>query len=148
MPTLESAIALAVQKHAGQKDKAGEAYILHPLRVMFRVRDLGGNTHAQMAAVLHDVVEDTGTSLDDLHTLGYPPEVVDAIEAVTKRDSEHGPDQYLAFVKRAATHPLGKLIKQADLEDNLNPRRLTAMTQKDLDRYNRYLEAWHLLVNA
>jgi hypothetical protein len=147
MPTLEDAILLATQKHAGQKDKAGEAYILHPLRVMFRVRDLGGSETAQIAAVLHDVIEDCNTSASDLRDLGYPEEVLSALDAVTKRPHEHGTDQYLSFVRRAAIHPIGRLIKYADLEDNLNPRRLKQLSVKDLDRYNRYLEAWKLVTS-
>ena len=112
-----------------------------PLRVMLRVRDLGGSEAAQAAAVLHDVLEDTATTREELAGMGFPAEVLDGVEAVTKRPEEQGAEAYMAFVRRAAGHPIGRLVKRADLEDNLNPRRLAVMTEKDRERYNRYLEA-------
>ena len=84
MPTLEDAIALAVEAHRGQREKADQPYILHVLRVMFRL-----DTEVErIVGVLHDVVEDTGRSLDDLRRLGYSDEVLAALECVTKREGE------------------------------------------------------------
>ncbi len=71
MPTLEDAIALAVEAHRGQKEKTGEPYILHPLRVMFRVE----TEIERVVAVLHDVIEDTGRTPDNLRALGFSAEV-------------------------------------------------------------------------
>jgi (p)ppGpp synthase/HD superfamily hydrolase len=84
MATLERAIAIAAEAHAGQVDKAGQAYILHPLRVMLRM----GSAHERMAAVLHDVVEDTPVSLPRLLAEGFAPEVIAAVDALTKRPGE------------------------------------------------------------
>jgi (p)ppGpp synthase/HD superfamily hydrolase len=82
MNPLESAIALAVEAHRGQLDKSGRPYILHPLRVMFRcTTDL-----ERTVAVLHDVVEDTGRTFDDLRRLGFSEEVIAALDGVTKRE--------------------------------------------------------------
>ena len=81
MPTLEDAIALAVEAHRGQTQKAGQPYILHPLRVMFRC----DSEMERIVAVLHDVVEDTGRTFDDLRRLGYSEEVLAALDCVTKR---------------------------------------------------------------
>ncbi len=139
MADLEDAIALAVQAHRGQKDRAGAPYILHPLRVMFRVE-----TDAEkMAAVLHDVVEDTGWSLDDLRVEGFPEEVVAAVDHLTRRDGEGYDD----FVRRAAAHPVARRVKIADLEDNMDVRRTGTVTAEDTERLTRYHRAWRSLVS-
>jgi (p)ppGpp synthase/HD superfamily hydrolase len=78
--TLERAIAIAATAHAGQVDKGGAPYILHPLKVMLRMSTL----EQRIVAVLHDVVEDCGVSLDDLREEGFSEEVLSAIESVTK----------------------------------------------------------------
>jgi hypothetical protein len=148
MATLEAAIGLAVEKHRGQKDKSGEAYILHPLRVMMRVREWGGPEEAQIVAVLHDVMEDCGVTAGDLRSMGFSEAVIRGIEAVTKQEREHGDAGYMAFVHRAAANPLGKWVKRADLEDNLDVRRNGVLTEKDATRLNRYLEAWRFLVRG
>lgn len=137
MPTLEDAIALAAEAHRGQVDKSGQPYILHPLRVMLRCQ-----TQAQrIAAVLHDVVEDTGRTFDDLRALGYPAEVLAALDGLTKRDGE----SYEAFVERAAANPIARVVKLADIEDNLDLRRLPGVSDKDVDRLARYVRAWRRL---
>ena len=134
MPTLEDAIALAVEAHKGQRDKAGQTYILHPLRVMMRLE-----TEAErMAAILHDVVEDTPYTLERLRELGYPAEVLTALECLTKREGEN----YEAFIERVRPHPLARRVKLADLEDNMDVRRLTAVGPKEAERLARYRAAW------
>lgn len=133
MATLERAIALAVEAHAGALDKAGQPYILHPLRVMFR---LEGNAE-RIVAVLHDVVEDTGRTPEDLRALGFSEEVLAALACVTKRAGE----SYDDFVTRAMSNPIAKRVKLADIEDNLDVRRLATVAEKDGERINRYLKA-------
>ena len=133
-PTLEDAIALAVQAHRGQRDKAGQTYILHPLRVMMR---LEGECE-RMTAVLHDVVEDSDWTLERLRELGYPEEVLGALECLTKREGE----TYEAFIERVAPNPLARRVKLADLEDNMDVRRLPDVTPKDAARLARYRAAW------
>src|SRR3954468_18541377 len=96
MNPLETAIAIAVKAHQGQFDKSGQPYILHPLRVMFRCEgDL-----ARTVAILHDVVEDTPTTMEDLRNAGLSEEVLAALDCVTKREGE----SYEAFVERAAAN--------------------------------------------
>jgi len=134
MPTLEDAIALAVEAHRGQRDKAGQTYILHPLRVMMRLE-----TEAErMAAILHDVVEDTPYTLERLRELGYPQEVLQALECLTKREGEG----YEAFIERVRPHPLARRVKLADLEDNMDVRRLVTVGAKEAERLARYRAAW------
>lgn len=140
MPTLEDAIALAVEAHRGQRDKAGQTYILHPLRVMMRL-----DTDAErMAAILHDVVEDTPYTLERLRELGYPEEVLGALDCLTKREGE----SYEAFVERILPHPLARRVKLADLEDNMDVRRLPAVGAKEAERLTRYRAAWARLKGA
>ncbi|HEV7128568.1 MAG TPA: HD domain-containing protein [Ktedonobacterales bacterium] len=137
MPTLEDAILLAVQAHHGQLEKNGQPYILHPLRVMFRLE----HEHERMAAVLHDVVEDTPHTLDDLRARGYPPEVVAAVDCLTRRPTE----TYEEFIERAAVDHIARRVKLADLEDNMDIRRLTSFAANDADRMRKYLIAWRAL---
>jgi (p)ppGpp synthase/HD superfamily hydrolase len=133
---LERAIALAVEKHAGQSDKSGAPYILHPLRMMTRMKTY----EAMMVAVLHDIVEDTDTSLAHLRQEGFPEPVVAAVNALSRRDGE----SYEDFTVRAGANPLARPVKIADLEDNMNLLRLgkAGLSEKDTDRLNRYLRAW------
>jgi (p)ppGpp synthase/HD superfamily hydrolase len=84
MFSVEEAIALARKAHTGQTDKAGHPYIDHPLRVMHRL----GGEHEQMAAILHDVLEDTPTTVEDLRTVGCPEPVIAAVRALTKHPGE------------------------------------------------------------
>lgn len=139
-PTLEDAIALAVEAHRGQRDKAGQTYILHPLRVMMRLE----TEPERMVAVLHDVVEDSPWTLERLRGLGYPEEVLGALDCLTKREGE----TYEAFIERLLPHPLARRVKRADLEDNMDVRRLPAVTAKDAERLARYRAAWARLREA
>lgn len=137
MSTLERAIAIATEAHAGQRDKVGEAYILHPLRVMLAVR----TPEERMVGVLHDVVEDSSWTLDALRQEGFSHEVVEAVDAVSRREGE----DYFDFVRRAGANPLARPVKVADLRDNLDLTRIAAPTQQDYDRCERYRQALELL---
>ncbi len=138
MPTLEDAITLAVETHRGQVDRVDRPYILHPLRVMFRLE----TELEQIVGVLHDVVEDSDLTLADLRRQGYSEEIIAALDGVTRRESE----SYEAFVERSLAHPVSRRVKLADLEDNMDLRRLhSPLTDKDAERLNRYLRAWEKL---
>jgi (p)ppGpp synthase/HD superfamily hydrolase len=133
--SLEEAIALAVQTHQNQTDRAGQPYILHPLRVMFR---LDGDIE-KIVGVLHDVVEDSDLTLADIRAMGYSEEIVAALDGVTRRDSE----TYAEFVERSRQNPISLRVKLADLEDNMDVRRLGDKPSKqDLERIARYRRAW------
>lgn len=134
MSTLEDAISLAVEAHRGQRDKAGRPYILHPLRVMMRLE----TDEERTVAILHDVVEDTPWTLERLRERGYPAEVLAALDALTKREGE----TYEDFVERLRPNALARRVKLADLEDNMDVRRLAAVTPKDAERLARYRAAW------
>lgn len=138
MATLERAIEMAAKAHAGQVDKAGQAYILHPLRLMLAVR----TPHERMAAVLHDIVEDTPVTFDDLVREGFPPEVVAAVRALTKTDGEKRVDA----ARRAAADPVARVVKLADVTDNMDLSRLAEPTQKDFDRLKEYEQVRAILL--
>lgn len=142
MPDLERAIALAVKEHANQTDKAGEPYILHPLRVMFSLN----SEDERIVAVLHDVVEDSELTFGDLRSSGFSETVIKALKAVTKLPEEEGTDEgYQAFVERAGKNSIGRKVKMADLRDNLDVRRLEKISEKDTRRMNKYLRALRYL---
>jgi (p)ppGpp synthase/HD superfamily hydrolase len=127
-----------VKAHQGQVDKYGKPYILHPLRVMFRLE----TELEQMVGVLHDVVEDSDVTFADLRHIGYSEAVIMALDGVTRREDE----TYDEFVERSLAHPVSRRVKLADLEDNMDLRRLTEeMTEKDVARMNRYRRAWQRL---
>ena len=130
---LVRAIELAKQHHEGQTDKAGKPYIEHPLRVMSQVE----SEEKKIVAVLHDIVEDTDISLDDLRSEGFSEEVVSAVECLTKQDGEN----YDSYIERISFNPLAVKIKLADLEDNSDLTRLPEVTDKDLERLEKYDKA-------
>ena len=138
MPTIERAIEIAATAHAGQRDKAGQPYILHPLRVMLRV----DGEHEQMAAVLHDVVEDTSITIDDLAREGFPIEVLRAIAALTKLPGE----TRLEAAARAAADPVARKVKLADNAENMDLSRIPNPTEKDYARCREYEEVRELLL--
>jgi (p)ppGpp synthase/HD superfamily hydrolase len=140
MATVEDAVSIAAQAHRGQKDKAGSAYLLHPLRLMMRM----DTEAAMMAAVLHDVVEDSEWTLGRLREAGFPAEVLEAVDCLTHREGE----SYEEFVERVRTNPLARQVKIADLEDNMNVRRMSQLGPGDLERLEKYHRAWRVLTGA
>lgn len=116
LETVEGAVLFATKAHDGQVDKAGLPYILHPLRVGARLYSFG--TDYVIAGLLHDVVEDTPHTLDDLIALGASQAVVDAVESVTRQPEETGRDGYMQFIERATRNQIGGWVKVSDIADN------------------------------
>ena len=140
MSTLARAIALAAEAHVDQREKSGSPYILHPLRIMLRME-----TEPEMiVAILHDVVEDTPWTFDRLRQEGFSEEILAALDCVTRRSTE----TYAEFVERARDNPVARKVKLADLEDNMDVRRLPTISDKSLERLKRYHEAWRSLRNV
>jgi len=142
MSTLDKAIRIAAEVHEGQKDRYGMAYILHPIRVMMQVDSEG----EKIAAILHDVVEDSEWTLEDLQREGFSAEVVTAVDCLTKRDEQNEP--YMEYIDRVLTNPIAIKVKLADLEDNMDLTRIADMTDRDPERLARYHEAWKKLRTA
>lgn len=132
MSTFERAIEIAARAHAGVRDKGGEPYLLHPLRVVLRVSSLD----ERMAAALHDVVEDSAWTIEDLRAEEFPPAVIAAVDALTKRAGESRMDA----ARRAGVDPIARRVKLADLADNMDLRRIAQPTRQDLERIEEYRE--------
>ena len=141
MPTtasIDEAIELAVRVHHGQVDKSGQPYILHVFGVASRCRTIEEKT----VAFLHDTVEDTDTTFDDLRRMGFSERIVEAVDGLTRREDE----TYEQFVERSAANPLSRMVKLADLEDNMDIRRIPRpLEAKDAERLERYRRAWFRL---
>lgn len=144
MSTLERAIEIAVRVHAGRKDKAGAPYILHPLRVMLKLTA----PEEQITAVLHDVIEDsqgeTRVTIGDLRQEGFSETVIRAVDSVTKRKNE----TYNQYILRAASNPIGRRVKLADLEDNCDLSRIANPTRPDQERIDKYRRAIELIMKC
>ena len=140
MSTLEKAIALAATQHAGQLDKGGQPYILHPLRLMLQF----SNPTLQIIAVLHDILEDTATTAEDLKALGFSAEIIKSIQALTKQTSE----SRLQAAKRTTLNPLATQVKYVDVLDNMNLSRINNPTARDFARLEEYKEVLEILKQA
>lgn len=134
---LEKALAIALKAHAGQTDKAGAAYVLHPIRVAGRC----ATDEERMTALLHDTIEDADVTADELLAEGFPPATVDAVVALTRKEEE----TYEDYVGRCSLNPLARRVKLHDLEDNMDISRLSRVTEKDLERLDRYVRAYSFL---
>ena len=139
MSTLERAIEIATQAHEGQVDKAGNAYIGHPLRVMA----MGKTEQEKIAGVLHDIVEDTPWTFEMLEAEGFDPEIIAALKCVTKISEN---EDYDSFIERVKKNPLAVAVKINDLTDNMDIRRLPYLSDKDVKRLKKYLKAYKKLV--
>ncbi len=137
MSTLDKAIRIAAQVHEGQLDRYGAPYISHPLRVMARMN----TDDEKMAAVLHDVIEDSACTLDDLRKEGFSAVVLQAVDHLTRREGE----DYLTYIERLKPNPIARKVKLADLEDNMDLRRLPTLSAKDVERLARYHQVWVML---
>ncbi|CAJ36424.1 bifunctional (p)ppGpp synthetase/guanosine-3',5'-bis(diphosphate) 3'-pyrophosphohydrolase [Methanocella arvoryzae] len=154
-PSLEDVIILATQSHKGQRDRADLPYILHPLRVMMEMDP--ADEDAMIVAVLHDVVEDTSVTLSDLQSKGYPDNIVDALDCLTKRTNPaeagsgvydiNGKERYSYYIRRIKQNPLATKVKIADLRHNSDLGRLRKVESWDLKRLDRYQRALMYLTN-
>lgn len=142
MSQLEKAITVALQAHEGVLDKSGKPYILHPLRLMMQM----DSEEAQITAVLHDVVEDSDVTLEDLVELGFSTAVLEALELLTHDKEAVAYADYIAGING---NTLARRVKLADLEHNMDPRRLPApLTGRDWERLQAYRLAWKTLTES
>ena len=138
MSMLQRAIEIALKAHNNQTDKAGLPYLLHVFQVMSR----GKNEDEKITALLHDVLEDSNMTFEQLLAEGFPPRILAAVRCLTRNEGE----SYEAFIERVKSNSLATRVKLCDLEDNMDIRRLSSLSEKDMDRLNKYLKAYrHLL---
>lgn len=139
MHLLEKALTIVLEAHAGQVDKADRPYILHPIRLMTKMK----TDQERIAALLHDVLEDSHYTAEMLMEEGFSKETVTIIESLTNRENE----SYNDFIYRVARNRTAARIKIEDIKDNMDISRLDSVGQKDLDRLVKYHKALKFLQN-
>ena len=127
---LTKAIELAKKAHEGQIDKGGSPYIGHPFRVMNQFED----EEEKIVGVLHDAVEDSDLTLEDLATAGFSDRIIAAVDAITKREGE----QIDNYLNRVMNNSIALKVKIADMTDNMDLSRITNITEKDRARIRNY----------
>lgn len=129
----KKALRLCFDSHKEQVDKTGLPYVFHPFHLAEQMNDEYGT----VVALLHDVVEDTDTTLDDLAAMGYPKEVTDALALLTHAQGV----PYMDYVYEIAKNPLARRVKMADLRHNSDMSRLDTVDDYALKRAEKYKKA-------
>jgi (p)ppGpp synthase/HD superfamily hydrolase len=130
MYLIEKAFGLALKAHLNQKDRYGQPYIFHPVRVMIKM----DNEKEKVVAILHDVIEDSEFTYQDLCDSGFSPEIIDAVASISKQDDE----EYFDYIKRVMENPIAVKVKLGDLEDNMDIRRIEIISENDIERLKAY----------
>lgn len=134
---LEKAILIATKAHYGQLDKGGQPYILHPLRIMQSC-----NTDLEkICAVLHDIIEDTNISLNELREEGFSEDVLVILDLLTKKENE----EYSTFIDRISKNETACRVKIADLQDNINLLLIESPSIEDKKRVEKYMDTFEKL---
>ncbi len=134
----KKAIKLCFAAHEGQKDKSGLPYVLHPIHLAEQMDDEAST----IAALLHDVVEDTDYTFEDLEQMDFPKDAMDAIRLLTHDDDV----DYMDYVREIKTNPIATKVKLADLAHNSDASRLPdEPTEKDVERFEKYRRARGIL---
>lgn len=136
----KKALKVCFDAHKNQLDKSGMPYVFHP----FHVAEQMGDEISTIVALLHDVVEDSKYTLDDLNEMGFPKIALDAIEILTHKKEE----PYMEYISRVACNEIASKVKLADLEHNSDLTRLDEITDKDLQRYEKYKVAKEMLKDS
>lgn len=146
MDPIERAEAIAHRAHTGQTDKSGLDYIDHPRRVAERAAFIAPadlRTECIAAARLHDVIEDTDVTLEDLRGQGIPQLVLEAVDRLTKKPDLARADYFAAI----RAHAVARVMKTADLIDNTDPERAALLDETTRNRLTeKYAESWALLL--
>lgn len=133
----KKALSLCFEAHREQKDKSGLPYVFHPFHLAEQMDD----EISTVCALLHDVVEDTEYTFDDLRKLGFPQEVADVLKLLTH--SEDTP--YMDYIEEISKNPTARKVKIADLKHNSDITRLEYVSEKDIQRVNKYKKALEIL---
>lgn len=134
---LSKALQIVIKAHNNQTDKAGQPYIFH----LLRVSEKGQTEIEKICGLLHDLIEDTDWTFEDLKEEGFSDEIIEILDCVTKRENEN----YNDFIRRIEQNQLAIRVKLNDLKDNMDITRLAEITEKDKERLNKYLNAYHYL---
>ena len=139
-PLTKIALKLCFEAHKDQIDKSGMPYVFHPFHLAEQMAD----ENTTIVALLHDVIEDTEYTLDDLRKFGFAEDVLSAISLMTHADDV----PYMEYVAKIKTNPIAKAVKLADLKHNSDMSRLDRITQIDEERAKKYKQAIELLENS
>ena len=133
------AITVAYNAHQGQLDRAGLPYILHPLHVAEQMKD----EDTCVVALLHDVIEDTDLTLENLREYGFTEAQVEGVRVMTREEDE----DYFEYIRSVKTNPLALAVKLEDLKHNSDVTRIIEITDKDLQRIEKYKKAMEILLS-
>ena len=134
----KKAMRISLRAHQGQTDRSGMPYFLHPFHVADHMKD----EEETCTALLHDVVEDTDVTLDDLRAAGMPERVLEAVDLLTHRKGV----PYLDYVRNLSGNPIARAVKLQDLEHNLDLGRIDHITREDIRRTEKYKKARAILL--
>ena len=137
MANLQRALEITVEAHKNQTQKDGTPYALHPIRLSLSLE----TEEQKIVALLHDVVEDTDWTFEDLEREGFSGVIMGALRLLTHTDGS----PYEEYIERLASNPLAKAVKKADLTDNMDFKRIPEPTDKDFGRLQKYHRAWRRL---
>lgn len=137
-PMTKQAMKLCFEAHKDQQDKSGLPYVFHPFHLAEQMQDEVTCT----VALLHDVVEDTEYTFDDLADMGFPPVVLEALRLLTHEESV----PYMDYVRKIKQNPVAAAVKLADLQHNSDLSRMDVVTEQALIRREKYLQAIALLM--
>ena len=139
---VDKALLFAIKKHKGQVDKAGAPYFMHPWRVGKDCLETYHDETISVAAVLHDTIEDTETTKEELLDVGFSKEVVEIVDALTMKEGISRQE----YLKRIKEFEPARKVKVMDLRDNMNLSRLYNITEKDVSRWKRYVKEYEYLM--
>lgn len=139
-PLTKKALKISFKAHKDQVDKSGMPYVYHPFHLAEQMND----EYSTCVALLHDVVEDTAITLDELTSEGFPAEIIDALALMTHDDKV----PYMDYVRKIKTNPIATKVKQADLEHNSDLTRLDNVDDAALERKNKYRQALFILLSG
>lgn len=139
-PLTKKALLISFNAHKEQLDKSGMPYVYHPFHVAEQMKD----EYTTCAALLHDVVEDTGITLNDLRSEGFPDEVIDALSLLTHEDGT----PYFEYIERIKTNPIASAVKLADLAHNMDITRMDFPDIRCYERLEKYRTALSILTDT
>jgi len=137
MATLEKALHLAVNYHLGYTDRFGQPYIYHPLRIMMQMN----TDEERIVALLHDLVEDTPVTLEDLEKEGFSKRIVTAVDLLTRYPNQ----TYEEYIQRMKASKLAMRVKLGDFQDNMDPKRFPIINGDAIKRMRKYTRYHRLL---
>ena len=135
---LELALEIAINAHKGQYDDCGMPYIFHPLHVACNVKTIKEKT----VALLHDVIEDTEITLNDIKNYGFSNDIIEALDAITRSEDE----DYSKYIETVSKNKIATKVKLADLDHNSDISRIKGPDKEDFKRLEKYKKAKEYLI--